>query len=223
MGALQGAVHLQFGSPVRGSRLAELGRIQFHCTVQDYTDRFNTVLCHARNLDSSQKANLYVGGLPDHIRVDVEMRAPRDLSTAVYLVWSFELRATSMLALRPLESQSSGGRPLVGYSSSPNAPLPLAVSTPVPAPTSMPPPVPASASTQTPVPTPAPAPSFRRLTPAEMLERRRQGLCYNCDEPYVRGHKCQRLFYLEMADYLDDVVPASVATAAAFQHRNDAG
>jgi hypothetical protein len=59
--------HLQFGPPVRGSRLAELGRIQFHSTVQDYTDRFNTVLCHARNLDSSQKADLYVGGLPDHI------------------------------------------------------------------------------------------------------------------------------------------------------------
>jgi hypothetical protein len=53
--------HLQFGPPVRGSRLAELGRIQFHSTVQDYTDRFNTVLCHARNLDSSQKADLYVG------------------------------------------------------------------------------------------------------------------------------------------------------------------
>jgi hypothetical protein len=97
------------------------------------------------------------------------------------------------------------------------------VSTPAPAPTSTPPPVPASASTQAPVPTPAPAPSFRRLTPAEMLEHRRQGLCYNCGEPYARGHKCQRLFYLEMADYLDDVVPASVATTAAFQHGNDAG
>jgi hypothetical protein len=55
-----------------------------------------------------------------------------------------------------------------------------------------------------------------------MLERRRQGLCYNCDEPYVRGHKCQRLFYLEIADYLHDVVPATVDTAAAFQQGNDA-
>ena len=35
-----------------------------------------------------------------------------------------------------------------------------------------------------------------------MAERRRQGLCYNCDEPYVRGHKCARLFYLEVADYI---------------------
>jgi hypothetical protein len=31
--------HLQFVPPVRGSRLAELGHIQFHSTVQDYTER----------------------------------------------------------------------------------------------------------------------------------------------------------------------------------------
>ena len=37
-----------------------------------------------------------------------------------------------------------------------------------------------------------------------MAERRRQGLCYNCDEPYVRGHKCPKLFYLEVTDF-DDV------------------
>jgi len=33
-----------------------------------------------------------------------------------------------------------------------------------------------------------------------MAERRRKGLCFNCDEQYVRGHKCQRLFYLEVTD-----------------------
>jgi hypothetical protein len=36
------------------------------------------------------------------------------------------------------------------------------------------------------------------------LERRRQGLCYNCDEPFVRGHQCKRLFYLESGDYTED-------------------
>jgi hypothetical protein len=54
---------------------------------------------------------------------------------------------------------------------------------------------------------PAAAPpirQFRRLTPAEQLERRRQGLCYNCDEPFVRGHQCKRLFYLESSNYMDD-------------------
>ena len=37
-----------------------------------------------------------------------------------------------------------------------------------------------------------------------MQERRRQGLYYNCDEQYVRGHVCPRLFYLEADDFVDD-------------------
>jgi hypothetical protein len=37
-----------------------------------------------------------------------------------------------------------------------------------------------------------------------MLERRRLGLCYNCDDQYTRGHKCPKLFYLEVADSDDD-------------------
>jgi hypothetical protein len=43
--------HLQFGPAVRGSRLAELGRLPFTSTIQDYADHLNAVLCHARNLD----------------------------------------------------------------------------------------------------------------------------------------------------------------------------
>ena len=35
-----------------------------------------------------------------------------------------------------------------------------------------------------------------------MAERRKMGLCYNCDEQYIRGHKCARLFYLEASDYI---------------------
>jgi hypothetical protein len=40
-----------------------------------------------------------------------------------------------------------------------------------------------------------------------MMERRRHGLCYNCDELFVRGHHYQRLFYLE-ATADDDGVAA---------------
>jgi hypothetical protein len=81
--------HLQFGPPVRGSHLVKLGHIQFHSTVQDYTDRFNAVLCHAQNLDSYQKADLYVRGLSDHIWVDVELR--NTLATCTR--WTLDLTA----------------------------------------------------------------------------------------------------------------------------------
>jgi hypothetical protein len=119
--------HLQFGPPVRGSRLAELGRIQFHSTVQ-------AVLCHARNLDSSQKADLYVGGLPDHIRVDVELRAPHDLPMAVYLARSFELRARSLLAQRPPETSrfSRQSRPVQASRPPLPPPVPPTAGAPLP-------------------------------------------------------------------------------------------
>jgi hypothetical protein len=42
--------------------------------------------------------------------------------------------------------------------------------------------------------------SLRRLTASEMAERREKGLCFNCDEKFSRGHRCQRLFYLEVID-----------------------
>ena len=48
-----------------------------------------------------------------------------------------------------------------------------------------------------------------------MQERRRQGLCYNCDEQYVRGHVCPHLFYLESDDFIDEEgLPAMDGDAA---------
>ena len=54
-----------------------------------------------------------------------------------------------------------------------------------------------------------------------MAERRKQGLCYNCNEPYVHGHKCAHLFFLEAADYIvqepeeDDNGPAASPVSVA--------
>ncbi|XP_066316113.1 uncharacterized protein [Miscanthus floridulus] len=75
---------LRFGPPLQGSRLAELGRLPFTSTVQEYAGHFQAVACHTGDLSTRQRAELFVGGLLDHIRVDVELRAPLDLQTAMY-------------------------------------------------------------------------------------------------------------------------------------------
>ncbi|KAK1626689.1 hypothetical protein QYE76_001004 [Lolium multiflorum] len=55
--------------------------------------------------------------------------------------------------------------------------------------------------------------AFKRPT-AEQLERRRQGLCFNCDEKYAPGHTCARLFYLETVDEADvEALTAELAAA----------
>jgi len=89
---------LRFGPSFHGTRLSELARLPFVSTVQDYAERFNAVLCHARDLTASQKAELFTGGLPDHIRMDVELRHPEDLQTAMHLARAFERRAAATSA-----------------------------------------------------------------------------------------------------------------------------
>lgn len=61
---------------------------------------------------------------------------------------------------------------------------------------------------------PPPPRPLRRLTAAEMIERRRQGPCFNCDDSYVRGHRCARLFYLEVTDFDDATDPQPATTPA---------
>ncbi|KAK1664958.1 hypothetical protein QYE76_053117 [Lolium multiflorum] len=86
----------RFGPTLRGSRLAELGRLAFTTTVQDFADRFQALACHAPGVSARQRADLFVGGLPDYIRVDVEMREPEDLQTAMYYARAYEQRAIAM-------------------------------------------------------------------------------------------------------------------------------
>ena len=155
---------LRFGPPVRGSRLAELGRLPFTSTVQDFADRFQALACHASGVTAQQRADLFVGGLPDHIRVDVELRGPQDLQSAMYYARAFERRAVAIQQESP--SRTAGSLP--GPDSAQGRPAQASAA-------------PLAATAGRP---------FRRLTSAELLERRRQGLCFNCDEPYTPGHVC---------------------------------
>ncbi|MCH81628.1 hypothetical protein A2U01_0002419, partial [Trifolium medium] len=36
----------------------------------------------------------------------------------------------------------------------------------------------------------------KRLSPAELNDRREKGLCYNCDDKFIPGHRCKRQFHL---------------------------
>jgi hypothetical protein len=166
--------------------LAELGRLAFTTTVQDFADRFQALACHAPGVTGQQRAELFIGGLPDHIRVDVEMRDPQDLQSAMYYARAFEQRERAMQQAFPASDVRPANRP-------PPTPPGQAL----------------TAVTHAGHSDPAATRPFRRLTTAEQLERRRKGLCFNCDELYVPGHVCPRLFYLETVDD----IPADVATA----------
>ncbi|KAA8547499.1 hypothetical protein F0562_003928 [Nyssa sinensis] len=48
-------------------------------------------------------------------------------------------------------------------------------------------------------------PTIRKFSPTEIEERRKQGLCFHCNDKYRPRHLCKKLFILE-ACYPDDVV-----------------
>jgi hypothetical protein len=162
-------------------------------------EAFQAQAAHAGHLAPCQKALLFTGGLPDHISIDVELQEPQDLQSAMYLARAYERRnAPAQLAL-PVPPQRTPRR------APRQQPALLAPTAPAPA----------LAGTAA-----ARARPFKRLSPEEMALRRKQGLCYNCDEPYARGHKCARLFYLEVADYIveepDDAAGTPTTEQAAF-------
>jgi hypothetical protein len=189
--------HQRFGPALSTNHLADLARLPFTSTVDAYMEVFQARMAHAGRLLPLQQAQLFTGGLPEHVRVDVELHDPQDLHRAMRLARAYERRNTAPLAL-PVPPGQSPRHPVMGQ-----AALPAASGAQSSA---------RGAASTSPRP-------FKYLTPAEMAERRKQGLCYNCDESYVQGHKCARLFYLEAADYImeepdDDNVEEPAADAA---------
>jgi hypothetical protein len=47
-------------------------------------------------------------------------------------------------------------------------------------------------------PTPTQTLKVQKVSPTEMAERRKQGLCYYCDEKYSPGHKCREKNFFQI-------------------------
>ena len=77
--------HQRFGPPLSTNHLADLACLPFTSSVDAYLDAFQARMAHAGRLSPYQQAQLFTGGLPDHIRVDVELHDPQDLQRAMRL------------------------------------------------------------------------------------------------------------------------------------------
>jgi hypothetical protein len=169
-------LNLCYGPPLRAAPLAELAECRCTGTVAEYQDQFQALLPHAGPLTEVQRVQLFTGGSLNC--------GFQSLAAAMSLACQFELREqyTAPAAIAP-------PRPLP---SAPAARLAL--------------PVPPGAKAATPVTITVEGRPIKRLTQAEQEERRRLGLCYNCDDKFTRGHNrvCKRLFLLEGFKEEDD-------------------
>jgi hypothetical protein len=144
-------------------------------TVEEYQDRFQALLPRAGHLDEAQWVQLFTGGLLPPLSLDVRVHNPQSLAAAMSLARQLELREQYTPAAA--KAPSRGVLP----SPPPRFALPAAPAE-KPAPTTIP-------VGEQPV---------KRLSRPEQEERRRLGLCFNCNEKYTRGHNrvCRRIFYI---------------------------
>ncbi|KAI4302130.1 hypothetical protein MLD38_037914 [Melastoma candidum] len=182
-------LHLRYGPPLRSNPLGELAACKRTSTVAEYQDRFQALLPRAGRLDEDQRVQLFTAGLLPPLSFDVEVHNPQSLAGAMSLARKLELREQ--------------------YAAPPPQPAVCAL-LPPPAPRLALPAPPATNPTASAAVTPESRP-VKRLTQAEQEERRRLGLCYNCDEKFGRGHNrvCKRLFLLEGMVEDEEEVPES--------------
>jgi hypothetical protein len=211
-GRFREQLNLRFGPPLRAAPLFELTECRRTGTVEEYANRFQALLPRVGRLDEAQRVQLFTGGLLPPLSHAVRIHNPATLATAMSLARQVELmeldkmaHATTRAGPRapPTAPGPSLAPALLAAPALPVLPALLALLAPL---------------GQQPLALPAPpvrgAPaSAKRLTPDEQAECRRLGLCYNCNEPYSRGHSrvCRRIFYIGGMEIADDTPAAGDA------------
>ena len=132
------------------------------------------------------KLSCFMSGLKDEIRLAVKMQNPRSLGAAYSLAkiqeeYLFTMKRSSRPSFEPTRSTW-------GQTSSQQA---------------------THAKSDLKPSHPKPPVAVHRLTPMQMSERRRKGLCYHCDEKWSLGHKCKsplKLYSMEeVAEEEEDI------------------
>lgn len=162
---------LRFGRPMKSNPLGELINLKQTSSIEDYQRNFQKQLARASSVRIDQQVDMLTAGLVNLIRLEVELHNPSNLVQAMSLARSLE---------KKIQISSSTER---GYSSTSNISARVAA-------TAITPSAEVAASN----------PFLKKLTSAEMAARSGKGLCHNCEDPYVQGHQCKKLFWLEIED-----------------------
>jgi hypothetical protein len=199
---------------------------QHNNRAEVYARDFQRLLARAPRVSRQDQIKLFMVGLSPTLSVEVRRDQPRDLSDAIGLAREAERQEDLLLAkvTQATRSRQARSSPWAGSldasvgnrQAAPSVVTLPAASVGVKTEGGRAVPVGSQASV-----TASSAPPYRcRLSSAEMSERKEKGLCYNCDEVYSRGHRCQRLFHLEVLseDEEDDVIEEEPTLSALAMH-----
>ncbi|GJS47703.1 ty3-gypsy retrotransposon protein [Tanacetum coccineum] len=160
-------------------------------TVADYQGEFKKLMNRVTDISEALLISFYISGLKLPLQRELLVSKPTTLGDAFALARVTEAR---------LEDQGTVSGANKGASTSGGSPYQHAVKMPL-----LPTPPKANVNPNAAVNSNAKPLAIKWISPAERQERLNKGLCFNCDNKWVRGHKCPGKFLLLMVDDGDDV------------------
>ncbi|XP_062103343.1 uncharacterized protein LOC133814394 [Humulus lupulus] len=177
------ALRLRFGVSIYDDPLGRIAKLVRTGRVSTFRAEFEALMTQISGVSEQYFLNFFVWGLKNEIRRELLMAKPVDLVDAMAKAQLFEDRHDDLLGRAHGESGRSGWSPKFPKSSAPAAQN-EAGSASVGSTSN----VTAASKFQTLNNTSLPV---KRLSPAEIKEKREKGLCFTCDEKYSFGHKCK--------------------------------
>ena len=189
MGRFKDLLNLRFRPPLRSAPLFKLTECRRTGTVEEYSNRFQALLPRAGRLEEAQRVQLFTSGLLPPLSNAVRIHNPETLAATMSLARQVELMEANRPAPALARAPPHGRLP---------APAPRPALPAPPAQLALPAPPAAAQQGRG-------EGNQRRLTPDEMAERRRLGVCFNCNEKYTHGHNrfCRRIFFVEGVEIED--------------------
>jgi hypothetical protein len=214
------AMQLRFGPPSYDDPMGLLIKLKHVNSIEEYKGLFESLSNRIRNLSSMHKLSCFMSGLKDEVRLAIKMQGPRTLGEAYALAKIQEQYLANVKgSTRPsyeankdnweqYSSQEVAAQfvPKVATQVDPKVIAQLdpkvAVQGDPKVATQLNPKVAAQMDPKVvdPKPTSAkPTMMVQKLTPKQMLERRRKGLCYYCDVSWTMWHTCKamKLYLIE--------------------------
>lgn len=160
----------RFGKRHSESVVGELTKLKQVTTIEVYHDKFEELINRNKGLSESFLVDCFISGLKDEIKKAVNMFDPITLNRAFCLA---QLQEETVEALTKKTSYSYKSKFQPTFQTPSNS-------------------TPKTLTNYAPKTNPSPTVPIKKITPAEMAVKRAQGLCYNCDENFVYGHKCKK-------------------------------
>ncbi|XP_061356872.1 uncharacterized protein LOC133301271 [Gastrolobium bilobum] len=168
------ALRSRFGPSKYMDLRGELGRLSQRTTVEGYQKEFEQLSNQIIGIDDVTLQSYFENGLKSEIRKEVRMYLPESLQNAIELAKVVEDklndRVPALVGYQKFVPNNQRQQP--GLLPTPNRGVVNTAGNPR---DTMP---------------------IKRLSAAEMMERREKGLCYYCDEKFNRSHVCKGKMFL---------------------------